>query len=120
MRFRRSAASTRLRPDPLRPAVVLVGDDRAELLHPSRHRARESVDSRPLAEDLLEARRVHGRDCGSIEPAYPVGELLRARERGRHRHLLVEREADEEGERLAREELVGRVRVGEVEGAGTP
>ena len=106
------------RPDTFGLAVVLVCDDGAQLLHPPRHGAREAMDRRPLAEDFLELQRIHGCDRGCVEPADPALQLVRADKRSRYRHLLVERESDQQGERLACEELVRLVRLGEVESDG--
>ncbi len=63
-------------PDPLRLAVVLVGDDRAQLLHSSRHRAREPVDRRTLAEGVLELRRIHRGDGPAS--SVPIRSLARS------------------------------------------
>ncbi len=98
--------------------LVLVGDDGAQLLHAARHRPGEAVDRRALAEDHLELVGIHRCDRRRVERADPLRELLRAEERRRHRHLLVECEADEERERLLRDELVRLLRLGEVERLG--
>ena len=85
-----------LRPHALGSAAVLVGDNRAQLLHAPSHRAGEAVDRRALSEGGLELGGIHRRDPLRIEPADALLQLLRPGERGRHGHLLVEREADEE------------------------
>ena len=48
-----SPVSAASRPDPRRVAAVLVRDDRCQLAHARRHRAREPVDRRLLAERLV-------------------------------------------------------------------
>ena len=53
-----------------------------------------------------------------VERAEPLLELERAGERGRHGHLLVEREADQQRERVLRDERVGLVVAREVEAVG--
>ena len=95
--------------------VVLVGDDGTQLLYAPRHRAREAVDRRALAKCRLELGRVHRRDPFRVEPADAFLELLRSRERGRNRHLLVEGEPDEQCKGLACEENVRLVGLRQVE-----
>src|SRR4051794_32397722 len=68
------------------------------------------MDRRPLAEDLLERRRRHAR---RVECPEPLAQHERALERLLHRHLLVEREADQQRERIVHEQGVGLVGVGE-------
>ena len=76
------------------------------------------MDCGLLAEDSLEARGVGGRDLASVEGAEALLQLERSCERRRHGHLLIEGEADQESERVARDERV-RLRVArEVEGCG--
>jgi hypothetical protein len=58
------------------------------------------------------------RDRGRVERPEPPAQLERRREGALERHLLVEREPDEERERLAREQLVRLVVAGEVEPVG--
>ena len=53
-----------------------------------------------------------------LERAEPLAQHERPRERLLHRHLLVEREADEQRERVLDEQHVGLVVVGEVEAVG--
>ncbi len=93
-------------PDPRGVAAVLLGDDCRQFLHALRHVAREAVDRRLLAEDGVEPVGVERRDLGRVEPAQPLLQLERAEERRRHRHLLVEREADQQCERVARDQRV--------------
>ena len=54
-----------------------------------------------------------------IEVADPALQLHRSAEGLLHGHLLVEREADEEGQRIGGEQPVGLVVAGEVELVGT-
>jgi len=68
---------------------------------------------RLLAERRLEIRR---RERVRVERAHALLDLERPGERGLHRHLLVERESDQERHRLLREQHVGVVVAREVEG----
>ena len=77
------------------------------------------MDSRTLPEEALELGRIRCDDLRRVElAAEALLQLERPQERRRHRHLLVEREPDEERERILRDELVRLVRVGEVERLG--
>ena len=108
----------RLGPEPLRlPAVALL-DEGGELLHALRHVPGEAVDRRLLAKGRLERGGVGLRDPAGVERPDPLLQLQRPGERGRHGHLLVEREADQERHRLLREERVGLVVAGEVQPVG--
>jgi hypothetical protein len=89
-------------------AVVLVHDG-AEVTDTPGHVGRETVDGRPLAEHRLEPLRVGVGDRPRLERPEPLFQLERAGEGGLHRHLLVERESDQQRERLARQE---RIRLG--------
>jgi hypothetical protein len=73
------------------------------------------VEGWTLAEDAVQLARVNAGDLASAEKAKAPLQLERARERFLHRNLLVEDEADEEGERLLGEEGVGLVIAREVE-----
>ena len=108
----------RLRPDPLGIAVVVVRDDLTQLLHSLRHRAREPVDRRRLAERRLERLGIHRRDRARVERADPLLQLERPGERLLDGDLLVDRKPDQERERLGRDQSVGLVRIGEVERLG--
>ena len=70
---------------------------------------------RPLPEHLLELRGIHRRDPPGVERADPALQLERARERLLYGNLLVEREADQQRERLVDEQPVGLVVAGEAE-----
>jgi hypothetical protein len=76
------------------------------------------VDGRPLAERGRELGGIHRRDPVGVEVPEPPLQLERAEERRRHRHLLVEREPDQERERVACVERVGLVVAREVEAVG--
>src|SRR5205823_7830554 len=80
--------------------------------------AGEAMHGRLLTEGLLDAARVGGRDALRVERAEAPLELERPGERSRHGHLLVEREADEQRERLTRDQPVRLVVVGEVQPVG--
>ena len=109
-------AALGLRPDALGVPVVVLGDHGAELLNASRHRAREAVDRRPRAEDLLELGRVGRGDRRGVERTEPAAQLERSREGLLDGHLLVEHEADEQRERVFGEEGVGLGIAGEMQG----
>ena len=64
------------------------------------------MDGRLLAEERLEVGIGHG---AGLERAEPLLQPERAEERLLHCHLLVEREADEERERILGEQRVGFV-----------
>jgi hypothetical protein len=87
-------------------ASVFIVDDRGELLYPLCHRSREAVDRGLLTEQPLELRRIRPCDLASVEGPEPPLQLPRAGERRLYRYLLVEREADEESERFARQQGV--------------
>ena len=67
---------------------------------------RGSGGSQALAERLLEPGGVGRRDRRGVERPEPLPQLERAGERGLHRDLLVEREPDQQGKRVARDERV--------------
>ena len=117
---RSSVAVASVAPEALGVAVVLVGDERAQLLRPARHARREAVDRGPLAEDLLEPGRVGSAIARRIERAEPLLQLQRPGERRLHGHLLVEREADQQRERLVREQLVRFASPVKWSASGTP
>ena len=71
-----------------------------------------------LAEDRRRAVRIEPGDLGGVETAETLLQLERAGERGRDCHLLVEHEADEQRQRLLRDQAVGLVVPGEVEYVG--
>ncbi len=115
MRLRRSfasAASVQMRD---RVAAVVLDDGRGELVDACRHRAGEAVDRGLLAEERLE---VGLRDLLRIERPEPLLQPQRAEERLLHGDLLVEREADEERERIVREQPACLFVVGEPERRG--
>src|SRR5919201_4328668 len=105
----------RLRPDPLGAAAVVVDDGPREILDALRHRAGVAVQRGLAPEDLVELPGVRARDRLRVEGAKAPLQLERRRERLLHRHLLVEREADEERERFLSDERVGLVVAREVE-----
>ena len=105
----------RFRPHLRRVAAVLADDRPGELLHAGRHCTGKSVDGRLLAEYILQPLRIDACDLRRVEATEPLLDLERSGERGRHRHLLVEREADEERKRVFRDQPVGGVVTGEVQ-----
>ena len=86
-----------------------------ELVHARRHRAGEAVDRRPLAEDRVE---LGGGDGVHGERPEPLAQHVRSHERLLDRHLLVEREADQQRERVVDQQPVGLVVAGEVQPVG--
>src|SRR5918994_1873973 len=91
------------------------GSARAPRASPRRHRPGKAMDGGLLTERSLEPVRVHVRDLGGIERSEAFLQLLWAGERLGDRHLLVEREADEERERMSRDQLVRFVARSEIE-----
>jgi len=83
-------------------------DDRRQLADARRHGAREAVDGRLHRERLGQ---VELGEPLRVERADPVLQNLRAGERLLHRHLLVDREADEHRERVGGEQRTGRRRA---------
>ena len=81
--------------------VAVVGGDRgAQRLDLAGHRAREAMQGRRRPEDGRELLGVGRRDPGRIQVADPALELGRAAERLLDGDLLVEREPDEQGQRV--------------------
>ncbi len=76
------------------------------------------MDAWALAEHAHELFGIHRSDRGRVERADALLQLERAEERGLHRDLLVEREADQQRERLLRDQRVRLVRVREIERFG--
>ncbi len=65
---------------------------------------------RPFRTQGGELVRVVVGDLGGVEAAHPVGDLLRAGERGFHRNLLIEQHADQQREWVGSEQRIrGRV-----------
>jgi len=60
----------------------------------------------PFPEDGVQLDWIHGRDACRVEVAETALELGRAAERLLHGHLLIEREPDQQGERLDDEQAV--------------
>ena len=106
-------AIARLAPDPAGIVPVVGRDRRAQRLDLGRHRAREAVQGGPLTEGRVELARIHRGDLRGIEVAEPAPELERAAERLLDGHLLIEREPDQQRERLVGEESVGFLVAGE-------
>ncbi len=101
IRLRRSAASRRLRPDALGLAAVLVGDDRTQLLHA----AAIARGKRWIAGRSRNAASSSPGPVAAIAAASSVADPLLQPERPGERlldgDLLVDREPDEQRERLA-------------------
>jgi len=115
------AAVARLAPHPRGISAVGHGNRRAQRLHPARHRAREAVQGWALAEDPFQLAWIHGRDAPGIQVPNPAAQLGRSGEGFLDGHLLVQGEADEEGERVAGQQAIGLVVTGEgeaLEGGG--
>src|SRR4051812_5254884 len=105
----------RLGPHARRVAAVLVADVHRQRLDTLGHRAGEAVDRRLLAQDGLE---VGAGERGRVQRPDPLAQDERPRERLLHRHLLVEDEAHEERHRVAGDQRVGLVGLGEVQAVG--
>jgi hypothetical protein len=76
------------------------------------------VQRRTLAKSSGQLIGVHGRNAAWVEVPDPVLQLHRARKGLLHRHLLVEREADEQRQRVGGVQAVGLVVAGVVESVG--
>src|SRR4051794_17443019 len=105
----------------IRAAVVALDQQAGELLGPGGHRARVTVQRRWSLEVPLQHLRVALRQLrgGQGLDAEPVGQQPRCAERALHRELLVQQHADQEGQRVAGEQLVGGVVLGDVKGRHT-
>jgi hypothetical protein len=79
------------------------------------HRAAVAVDRRRHHAHLDERLDVGRGDLRQGEAVHPVGDLARAGEGVLHRVLLVEEHADEQGERVVVEQLVGGRVAGQVQ-----
>ncbi len=95
-------AALGLAPDARGVAAVALLEERAERAHALGHRAGEAMQRRALAEDRGELLGIARRDARDVEVAEPRAQLERAGERLLDGDLLVEHEADEERERVAR------------------
>jgi hypothetical protein len=102
-------------PDTGGVAVVLAAHVRGEVMDPLGHRAGKAMDRGPDPEHRVE---VGAGQRRRVDRAQPLAQRERARERLLDRHLLVEREADEQRHRLGRDQRVGLVGVGEVQAIG--
>src|SRR6476620_4980955 len=99
-------AVRRVRPDAFGLTAVLVDHDRGELLDTLGHRAWETMNRRLLAKHPLELTGIGRSELARVERSEALLELERPEERRWHRHLLVEREADQQCERLLGEQRV--------------
>jgi len=99
----------RVTPHQRRVPFVLLVDDRRELPDTLCHVSGEAVHGGLLAAGGVEGVRGHRGVAGCVEVPETLPQLQRSRERRLHRHLLVEREPDQQRKRLACEH---RVRVG--------
>ena len=104
-----------LRPDAGGVVAEVRGDHGAQGLDLPGHRTREAMQGRALAEDGVQRCRIHRRDPGGVEMPKPALQVGRAAECLLDSHLLVEREADQQGQRLLDEQAVGGVIAGERE-----
>ena len=102
-------------PQPRDVAVVLLDESGGDALDAARHRAGVAVHGGRGGAHRGEGLRVGLRDPVDVEAAHPVGDLGGTRERGLHRVLLVQEHADEQGERVVGQELVGGRVAGEPE-----
>src|SRR5206468_9756628 len=80
--------------------------------------ARKAVDRRLLAEHLLEPARIHRGNLDRVEPAEPVTQLLGPGEGLLRRHLLIEREPDQQRQRILCQQRVCIVVVRKVQPVG--
>jgi hypothetical protein len=111
-------ATPGISPDSAGIATIFVDDRSAKFLSAACHVAGESVESRPLSEDRVEAVGFHSGNCRGVETAQPPLQLERSRECLLERHLLVKLESDQESERVRDEQSVGLVVSGERQSVG--
>ena len=111
-------AALGLAPDPRGVAVVALLEERAERAHALGHRTGEPVQRRALAEHGGELLGVARRDARAVEVSQARAQDERPRERLLDGDLLVEREADEERERVGGDQPVGLVVAGEGQALG--
>src|SRR5665213_1822847 len=78
--------------------AVLAGDDGAERVHACRHARRETVDRGPLPERCFELAGIDRGQLTRIEGAEPIADVKRAEECLLNGDLLVETEADQQGQ----------------------
>ena len=107
------AAVLRLGPDAARVTTIVIGNRGRYRLHATRHRAGEPMQRGPTAEHFLELRGIHRRDPRRVQMADSPLQLERPRERLLDGDLLVEREANEERQRVTGEKRIGLVVAGE-------
>src|SRR5437868_3298876 len=100
------ASIARIAPDLRRIVAVVPGDRGAERLDLAGHGAGESMDRRTLSEGVREAIGIDRRERRRVEGAESTTDLERPVERLLDRHLLVEREPDQECERLLHEKAI--------------
>src|SRR5450631_348475 len=85
-------------PDRRGVVAVLAGDDGAERVHPCRHACRETMDRRAPPERCFEPAGIDRGQLTRIEGAEPIADVKRAEERLLNSDLLVETEADQQGQ----------------------
>ena len=108
-----------LAPDARRVPAVALLEERAERAHALGHRAGEPVQRRALAEHLGELLGIARRDARGVEVPETRAKLERAGEGLLDGDLLIEREADEERERVGGDQAVGLVVAGEGQALGS-
>ena len=89
----------RLRPDPARVVAVVAGDRRASCWTLPAIEPGKRWSAGGSRKTVVQSRRVRRRDPRGVEVAEPALQLGRAAERLLDGDLLVEREADEQGQR---------------------
>src|SRR5918993_5802552 len=97
--------------------VVALHQQAAELLRPAGHRSGVAVQGRRALEDAGELVSVRPGQLGGVEAvdAETVGQQPRCAEGALHRELLVEQHPDQECERVAAQQVVGRGVLGDAE-----
>ena len=112
-------AALGLAPDARRIAAVAFLEECAQRAHALGHRTGEPVQRRALAEHLGELLGVARRDACAVEVPEARAQLERSREGLLDGDLLIEREADEERERVGGDQAVGLVVAGEGQALGS-
>ncbi len=106
-------------PDATGITAVLADDGLAQFLDPCCHRAGEPMQGWRGAEDHIELGWIHRGDLGRVQVPETSLQLRRPAERFLDSHLLIEREPDEQGQRIAGKQAVGGIVASERESIGS-
>jgi hypothetical protein len=105
-------AVPRILPDPACVVAILIADVGREFVYALSHFRREAMDGRFLLEHR---HKVRSCELCRIERPDALKDRQRTRESLRHRDLLIQGETDQQRHRVAGDQFVGLVGVGEVQ-----